>query len=130
LQADYDLLSRVLINLVGNAIKFEPRNGTVMVTAHCDGSTPDAPGVLFSVRDNGPGVPLEDRERIFDKFGQVESSLQGRKLSTGLGLTFCKLAVEAHGGKIWVESTLDVGSSFYFSIPLGGELWTANSDAL
>ena len=133
LQADYDLLSRVIINLVGNAIKFEPRKGTVTISAIChadsgDGSTPDAPGVLFTVRDNGPGVPIEDQERIFDKFGQVESSLQGRKLSTGLGLTFCKLAVEAHGGKIWIESTPGEGSHFYFSISLGGKLWTATSD--
>ena len=137
LQADYDLLSRVIINLVGNAIKFEPRGGTVTISAVCDAnsgdansgdaSTPDAPGVLFKVRDNGPGVPPEDQERIFDKFGQVESSLQGRKLSTGLGLTFCKLAVEAHGGKIWIESTPGEGSHFYFTIPLGGELWTATA---
>jgi len=129
LQADYDLLSRVLINLVGNAIKFEPRKGVVTVYVECDGSTPDAPGVLFKVRDNGPGIPPEDQERIFDKFGQVESSLQGRRLSTGLGLTFCKLAVEAHGGQIWVESTPGEGSDFYFFIPLGGELWTALPDA-
>ena len=127
LQADYDLLSRVIINLVGNAIKFEPRKGTVTSSAVCDSSTPGVPSVLFKVRDNGPGVSLEDQERIFDKFGQVESNLQGRRLSTGLGLTFCKLAVEAHGGKIWIESTPGEGSHFYFSIPVGGELWTATS---
>ena len=128
LNADYDLLSRTIINLVGNAIKFEPRNGAVTIAVRRDESTPSAGDLLFSVRDNGPGVPVEDQERIFDKFGQVESSQQGRKLSTGLGLTFCKLAVEAHGGKIWVQSTPGEGSTFYFSIPEGGALWTATPD--
>lgn len=129
LHADYDLLSRIIINLVGNAIKFEPRGGAVTITVERDQNTPEPSGVLFKVRDNGPGVPPEDHERIFDKFGQVESSLQGRRLSTGLGLTFCKLAVEAHGGQIWLDSTLGQGSNFYFSIPHGGELWTAIPDA-
>jgi signal transduction histidine kinase len=73
---------------------------------------------VISVSDEGEGIPPEDRERIFEKFGQVESRSAGRKMSTGLGLTFCKLAVEAHGGRIWVDSEIGKGSTFHFTIPL------------
>jgi signal transduction histidine kinase len=121
LQADHDLLGRVLINLLGNAAKFAPSNAQVQITAVPlpNAHYPDGePGVLFSVRDNGPGIAKEDHHRIFDKFGQVESQQSGRKLSTGLGLTFCRLAVEAHGGKIWVDSAPGEGSTFWFSIPV------------
>ena len=121
-QADDDLLRRVLTNLVGNAIKFTPEPGQVEISAR--ETTPGEnqkfglnSGVLFGVRDNGDGVPEEDRERIFDKFGQAESRKSGRKTSTGLGLTFCRLAVEAHGGQIWVESQVGKGSTFFFVLP-------------
>lgn len=113
LVADEDLLRRVLINLLGNAIKFTPRNGQITLGIQARESE-----VLMWVRDTGEGVPLEDQERIFEKFGQVESRKAGRKMSTGLGLTFCKLAVEAHGGRIWLESEPGVGSTFFFTIPL------------
>lgn len=114
--ADYDLICRVLVNLIGNAIRFEPRRGVVKLTVNSEESTPGA--LLFGVHDNGPGVAPEDQERIFEKFGQVESSRQGRKFSTGLGLTFCQLAILAHGGRIWVESTPGAGCTFYFTVPL------------
>ena len=113
IRADEDLLRRVLINLLGNAIKFTPRDGHITLGIQSQES-----GVLMWVRDTGEGVPPEDQERIFEKFGQVESRKAGRKMSTGLGLTFCKLAVEAHGGRIWLESEPGVGSTFSFSIPL------------
>jgi signal transduction histidine kinase len=74
--------------------------------------------VQFSVLDTGPGIQPENYERIFEKFGQVETARMGRKGSTGLGLTFCKLAVEAHGGRIWVESEAGRGSTFAFVLPL------------
>lgn len=109
---DYDLLLRVLINLLGNALKFNSFGGEVTISAKSDGDH-----TLFSVTDAGEGIPAEDLAKIFDKFGQVESRKAGRKLSTGLGLTFCKFAVEAHGGKIWVESEIGQGSRFYFTIP-------------
>jgi signal transduction histidine kinase len=73
---------------------------------------------LFHVKDEGEGVPREAFERIFEKFGQVEGRKSGHKMSTGLGLTFCKMAVEAHGGRIWVESELGRGSTFSFAIPV------------
>ena len=105
---DANKLSRTLVNLIGNAIKFT-RGGTVTITASGD----EEEGVRFSVRDTGEGIPSEAFERIFEKFGQLDS----RKVGTGLGLAFCKLAVEAHGGRIEVESTPGVGSIFSFTVP-------------
>ena len=152
MQADFELLTRVLINLLGNALKFTLRTGTVTIGARLanpvreklreatilNADTPlgdPSPVVLFSVRDTGEGIPAEDIDKIFSKFGQVESRKAGRKMSTGLGLTFCRLAVEAHGGRIWVESELGKGSTFFFSIPVrpwevvrdGGETLTAEA---
>ncbi|MBV9865573.1 MAG: response regulator [Abitibacteriaceae bacterium] len=115
LKADQEKLERTLTNLLGNAIKFTPTGGTV--TAKVDASH-EPQMLLFSVIDTGEGIPDTAFERIFDKFGQVETRQSGRKLSTGLGLTFCKMAVEAHNGRIWVESELGQGSKFSFLIPL------------
>lgn len=113
--ADRDLLRRSLTNLLGNAVKFTPRGGIVTVSASFD---PVEGAILFAVGDTGEGIPAHQVRRIFDKFGQVESRKAGRKMSTGLGLTFCKLVAEAHGGRIWVESKLGKGSRFLFTIPL------------
>ena len=112
--ADEDKLRRALINLLGNAVKFTPRGGIVTVAASYD---PAEGVVTFAVGDTGEGIPAQSVKRIFDKFGQVESRKAGRKMSTGLGLTFCKLVAEAHGGRIWVESKLGKGSRFLFTIP-------------
>ena len=114
-QGDESKLQRTLVNLLGNAIKFTPSGGTVRVEALL---VADKQSVEFSVNDTGEGIPPEEFGRIFEKFGQVESRQAGRTMSTGLGLTFCKLAVEAHGGHILVESTLGQGSMFCFTIPL------------
>ncbi|MBI5563256.1 MAG: GAF domain-containing protein, partial [Chloroflexi bacterium] len=114
-QADVDLLRRVLVNLLGNAIKFSPMAGAVTITAQRAAETDF---IQFSVVDAGPGIQPEHFERIFEKFGQIETARMGRKGSTGLGLTFCKLAVEAHGGRIWVESEAGRGSLFTFVLPL------------
>ncbi|HVF84922.1 MAG TPA: ATP-binding protein, partial [Abditibacteriaceae bacterium] len=78
----------------------------------------DGQSVVFSVSDTGEGIPPEAFGRIFEKFGQVESRQGGRIMSTGLGLTFCKLTVEAHGGHIAVESAPGQGSTFCFTLPL------------
>ena len=115
IEADEDKLRRSLINLLGNAAKFTPRDGIVTVSAAVDTSENT---VVFAVGDTGEGIPAHQVKRIFDKFGQVESRKAGRKMSTGLGLTFCKLVAEAHGGRIWVESKLGKGSRFLFTIPL------------
>jgi two-component system sensor histidine kinase/response regulator len=103
------------VNLLGNAIKFTPEGGMVTVTAH---RSDTAKAMLFSVTDTGEGIPPEAFERIFEKFGQVESRQAGRKMSTGLGLTFCKMVLEAHGGRIWVESEIGKGSIFRCVVPL------------
>ena len=115
LYADHDKLCRTLVNLLGNAIKFTPSGGRITLSV-----CPDAAqeSLVFSVSDTGEGIPRSAFERIFEKFGQVETRKEGRKMSTGLGLTFCKMAVEAHGGRIWVESEPGCGSTFSFTLPV------------
>jgi signal transduction histidine kinase len=113
-QGDEEKLRRTLVNLIGNAIKFTSRGGTITVSAR---PAKGEPALLFAVKDTGEGIPPEAFERIFEKFGQVESRKAGRMMSTGLGLTFCKMVAEAHGGRIWVESELGKGSTFFFTIP-------------
>jgi PAS domain S-box-containing protein len=113
LLADEDKLVRILVNLLGNAAKFTPVGGTVTVSASVE-----AQEAVFAVRDTGEGIPRAAFERIFEKFGQVETRKAGRRMSTGLGLTFCRMAVEAHRGRIWVESELGQGSTFFFALPL------------
>jgi len=108
--ADGNLLSRTLVNLIANAIRFTPA-GTVTVAASQD----ERGNIRFAVRDTGIGIPSAGFERIFEKFGQLDSH---NRVGTGLGLAFCKLAVEAHGGRIEVESTPGAGSTFSFTIPL------------
>ncbi len=109
---DVGLITRVIANLVGNAIKFLPQGGTVTVS-----SEPWGVGAKLCVADTGIGIPLEYREKIFEKFGQVEARNERMANSTGLGLAFCKLAVEAHGGQIGVESEVGKGSTFWFTLP-------------
>jgi PAS domain S-box-containing protein len=128
IEADSDKIVRVLQNLLDNAIKFSPTGSKVTVGAHFFGPHHGLPAdvalhppqdagewLIFWVRDRGMGIPQAYHERIFEKFGQV----RGRKVrGTGLGLTFCKLAVEAHGGQIWLESAEGAGSVFAFALPL------------
>ncbi len=109
---DREITRRIIANLVSNAIKFTPRKGEVRIEF-----MPQPDGVKVTVSDTGPGIPPDYRERIFEKFGQVEGRQEGRKYSTGLGLTFCKLAVEAHGGRIGVDSEEGKGSTFWFTLP-------------
>lgn len=110
--ADQDLLRRILYNLIHNAFKFTPKGGKVTLSA----SKGDE-GVTFCVQDTGPGVPKAYHEKVFEKFASAELRQQGERRGTGLGLTFCKLAVEAHGGKIWLESEEGRGAKFFFTIP-------------
>jgi signal transduction histidine kinase len=110
--ADGDILQRVLINLLDNALKFTPAGGRVWVEAH-----PEAKVVRVDVVDTGPGIPEGERERIFEKFTQVQRQAEARR-GSGLGLTFCRMAVEAHGGRIWVEDGPGgEGSRFAFTVP-------------
>jgi signal transduction histidine kinase len=112
---DEQRLTQVLLNLVGNAIKFTDA-GEVSIAA-------DARNGHFaiSVTDTGPGIPLDQQDRIFDQFHQVDSSLTKAKGGTGLGLAIAKQIVEMHGGRIWVESTLGKGSTFQIELPTRAE---------
>ena len=108
--ADRDLVFRVLQNLIGNALKFTPRGGMVKV-----GLSRHHAAVRVAVQDTGVGIAPEFHERIFEKFGQVRG--HGPRVGTGLGLTFCKLAIEAHGGRIGVDSEEGQGATFWFEVP-------------
>lgn len=112
LEIDGNLVERVLQNLLDNAIKFSPNGGTLVVST---GQAGDA--VQVSVADEGEGIPERDRTHIFEKFVQIHSG-DMRYGGSGLGLTFCRLAVEAHGGRIWVEENHPRGSRFIFTLPL------------
>lgn len=110
--ADPKLLRRVLANLLANAIKHTRRGGYIDFRAW---RQEDA--FVLSVRDDGEGIPEADHNRIFNAFEQSRHTIHDR-FDTGMGLTFCKLAVEKHGGSIWVESQPGRGSTFFFTIPV------------
>ncbi|MCU4175720.1 tetratricopeptide repeat-containing sensor histidine kinase [Carboxylicivirga sp. N1Y90] len=110
--ADNDLVERVLINLLSNAIKYTPNNGKVHLIAKEEGGE----YLKIKVEDSGRGIPKKQQFKIFEKFGQVEAKDLGYNRSTGLGLTFCKMAIEGHGGKIGVESDGEHGSAFWFTL--------------
>jgi len=111
-RADKALLRRVFGNLIQNSLTHSARAVTITLIAR-----PDPNGILFGVADNGPGIPPEYQDLIFRKFQQVKTPNIPRVRSSGLGLAFCRLAVEVHGGRIWVRSDGD-GSTFYFTLPL------------
>jgi signal transduction histidine kinase/FixJ family two-component response regulator/GGDEF domain-containing protein len=113
---DREKIVQIMMNLVGNAIKFTPQGGTISVSAkpyHGDGNM-----VAISVRDSGIGMPEDRLEKVFEKFYQVEGSLHRSVGGTGLGLAITKGLVEAHHGKIWVESDVGKGSTFTFTLSI------------
>ncbi len=112
LYADGQQLEQVLLNLLDNAIKFTPKEGQVTVSVSQRDSE-----VLVCVSDTGSGVPAAERERIFERFYQVDNSTTRAHGGTGLGLAICKHIVEAHQGRLWVQDNDDVGSRFSFTIP-------------
>jgi two-component system sensor histidine kinase/response regulator len=108
---DAVLLRRILDNLLSNALKFTPPGKEITLSIVREGDS-----AQLAVADTGPGIPEEFHQKIFEKFSQIAGEQQSK--GTGLGLTFCKLAVEAHGGKIGVDSEVDRGSTFWFTLPL------------
>jgi signal transduction histidine kinase len=113
---DEQRLAQVLLNLVGNAIKFTD-SGEVRITAKAvDGH------FAVGVTDTGPGIPLEEQQRVFEQFHQVDNSNTKTKGGTGLGLAIAKQIVEMHGGRIWVESTLGKGTTFQMELPICAEI--------
>jgi signal transduction histidine kinase len=121
MDVDPSLLRRVLVNLLANAIRFSPPGGTVTISAVLAGGT-----ACLSVTDQGPGVPEEERERIFEPFYQLDLPGAGR-VGSGLGLAFCRLAVDAHGGTIRIDPVPGAGSRFTVVLPVTAE--TAATEA-
>ncbi len=139
LWVDADYIVQALTNLISNAIKFSAPGGNVWLTvarqeqpskptpkgrkstkskaSKASKSSPVSIEVLFQVRDEGQGIPDNKLETIFERFQQVDSSDSRKKGGTGLGLTICRKIIEQHGGKIWVDSTIGVGSTFSFTLP-------------
>jgi signal transduction histidine kinase len=109
LRADPLRVSQIVGNLVGNALKFTPAQGRVTLHA-----APNGEDVVFRVVDSGPGIPPAHVDHLFDRFWQAR---QSDRRGAGLGLAIAKGLVEAHGGRIWVESTLGAGTTFSFTVP-------------
>jgi signal transduction histidine kinase len=105
-------LSQVLLNLVGNAIKFTDKGEVAIRASVTNGA------FTVAVRDTGPGIPAVDQAKIFEEFQQADSSITRKKGGTGLGLSIAKRIIEMHGGRIWVESEPGKGSRFYFTLPV------------
>jgi signal transduction histidine kinase len=124
--ADRDKLHQVLVNLVGNAVKFTPNGGAVTVAVRTvteaggqEGRGEGEKGcVEVAVADTGEGIPADQLDAIFDKFYQVRANGRGKTQGTGLGLAIAKSLVELQGGRIWAESEMGRGSRFAFTLPL------------
>lgn len=110
--ADSNLIERVLQNLIGNALKFTPLGGEVLVTAGVDSDNEEQ--LFVRVQDTGPGVPASVQDRLFQKFTTGKQMGSG----SGLGLAFCRMVVEAHDGRIWSKSWPDEGATFTFTLPI------------
>jgi two-component system sensor histidine kinase KdpD len=111
--ADKEIIERIIANLVNNAISYSFQGREIETKAERDNDF-----VKISVRDEGKGIPKDFIDKVFEKFSQKTEDGVRRRSSTGLGLTFCKMAVETHGGKIWVESEEGKGSAFFFTLPV------------
>ena len=114
-QADRDKIERVLINLLDNAMRYTPKGGEILVAVRAN----EADMVQVQIADSGPGIPPHEREQVFAKFHRIKNNdpLRGNK-GSGLGLTFCKLAIEAHGGHIQVDAESPLsGASFSLTLP-------------
>ncbi len=113
IRVDADMMRRVLINLLENAIKFSKTESDIEIGARKEGDS-----LQFWVKDSGPGIPPSDHKRIFEKFARLKTLGEHRPAGLGIGLAFCRIAVQAHGGKIWVESEEGKGARFIFSLPI------------
>ncbi len=118
ISADKDMVHRVVANLLHNAVKHSIKGGKIRLSARFE---PEQGRLQVTVKDDGEGIAPEYTEKIFEKFAQADLKKLGLKTDRGLGLTFCKLAVEAHGGRIWVESKIGTGSEFKFYLPAGND---------
>jgi signal transduction histidine kinase len=112
--ADPRRLDRVLSNLLSNAVKFTPEGGHIEVGARAE----DGRGVNFWVRDTGIGIPKEEIGSLFEKYKQASNTKNGSQNGTGLGLVICKMIVETHGGRIWIDSEEEKGATVFVSLPV------------
>jgi len=113
LNIDVDKIKQVLINIIGNAIKFSPEGASININVKKKNEY-----ILFEIQDFGLGIPKNEHEKIFDMFFQSESIRNKNIKGTGLGLPISKAIIEAHGGRIWVDSKIDKGSTFSFTLPI------------
>jgi signal transduction histidine kinase len=120
-RGDERRLSQVLLNLVGNAIKFTDKGEVAIRASATNGA------FTVAVCDTGPGVAAADQAKIFEEFQQADSSITRKKGGTGLGLSIAKRIIEMHGGRMWVESEPGKGSTFYFTLPVRVEAQAGQS---
>jgi len=111
--ADSEIIERVFVNILTNAIKYTPNNGNIILNTTIE---KEQNFIKVNITDTGVGIPQDKLNLVFTKFGQVSAKKSGSVRSTGLGLTFCKMAIEAHGGKIHVQSETNKGTTFYFTL--------------
>jgi two-component system phosphate regulon sensor histidine kinase PhoR len=114
-RADRQRLERILNNLIDNAIRYSPGGGSIILAARVH---PEKREMQISVSDQGVGIPAEQLDKVFERFHRVDSTLTREQRGTGLGLAIVKFSVEMHGGRVWVESQVGKGSTFYFTLPL------------
>jgi signal transduction histidine kinase len=112
IRGDKDMLMRVLANILENAIKYCDNHGTLEITAMDKHN-----GVAITIKDSGPGIPMEDKDKIFDKFYRSDAAVKGKKRGSGLGLAIVKSIIEAHGGSVWCESDIGKGMTIGFWLP-------------
>ncbi|HKW58468.1 MAG TPA: ATP-binding protein, partial [Candidatus Dormibacteraeota bacterium] len=113
ISGDRDRLMQVLTNLLSNAVKYSPNGGRIVVAIRAEDAH-----VTVSVQDQGCGIPPEFMDQLFDRYERYETKLTRMIVGTGLGLVITRRIVEAHGGRVWADSKVGVGSEFHFSLPL------------
>jgi PAS domain S-box-containing protein len=121
-RVDPSRIVQALVNLLGNAIKFSPSGGRIEF-----GAKRSSGSVIFRIKDQGRGIPMDKLETIFERFQQVDASDSREKGGTGLGLAICRSIVQQHGGRVWAESELGRGSTFYVQLPLAEPDWQATT---
>jgi two-component system sensor histidine kinase KdpD len=114
---DAQRIAQVLTNLVGNAAKFSPEGTPIIISAHQTGEM-----IQLDVVDQGPGIPIQKRARVFESFSQLENGIDNHKKGAGLGLAICKGLIESQNGKIWIQDHSGTGTVISFTLPVYSEI--------